>query len=85
MTPQAVGRLVRLIGPILKGHPAPIQGAVLADLLAIWLAGHVIEDDPAQTDRLRNSILKMHMGKVRELIPLCAEAIHGRAAMRWPD
>lgn len=66
------------IGPILKGHPSPLQGAALADLLAIWLAGHMIKGNPTATDRLREDILALHVEKVRELIPVNAVAIHGR-------
>jgi hypothetical protein len=32
--------IVKRNGKALAGHPAEIQGAALADCLAIWLAGH---------------------------------------------
>jgi hypothetical protein len=32
--------LVERIAPILHGHEPDVQGAALADLVAIWLAGH---------------------------------------------
>lgn len=35
-----VAPLVEEIKPILAGQPAEIQGAVIADLLSIYLAGH---------------------------------------------
>lgn len=47
------------IRPILGGHPAEIQGAVLADLLATWLAGH--------PPFLRENLLLMHFDMVRSL------------------
>lgn len=41
MRPQTqVTDLVEAIRPILAGHQPDIQGAVLAELTAIWLTGH---------------------------------------------
>jgi hypothetical protein len=48
------------VKPLLAGHPPEVQGAVLADLLAIWLVGHA----PA----LREQMLALHIEMVRELI-----------------
>jgi hypothetical protein len=48
------------IRPILAGEHPFVQGAVLADLLALWLAGH----DPG----LREEIFEMHLDYVRKLI-----------------
>lgn len=63
-------RLVRAIGPILAGHASAAQGAALADLLAIWLAGHVALGDPEATEALREGLLAAHMEAVRGLIPV---------------
>lgn len=41
---RTVDILVDRIRPILAGHMPDIQGAVIADLLAIFLAGHTTED-----------------------------------------
>ena len=57
VTPEAVILLVERIRPILenqvfpllKGHPPEMQGCVLADLLAIWLAGHHVAGDEDAT------------------------------------
>ena len=39
---RAVRKLVQRIRPLLAGRAAQMQGAVLADLLAIWIAGHIV-------------------------------------------
>ena len=67
-----VEALVKNICTQFAGKPAPVQGAALADLLAIWLAGHVVAADdridrPA-TDKLRKDVLAHHLDKVRELL-----------------
>lgn len=74
---EVVGLIVKRMGVLLAGHPAEIQGAVLADLLAIYLAGHHIHGSQVRTDALRERLLEMHVGAVRELIPVNAEQIHG--------
>jgi len=48
------------IKPILAGHPPDVQGAVIADLLAIFLIGY-----PPQ---MREEVLEFHIDAVRELI-----------------
>lgn len=70
-----VRKAVEKIAPILAGLPGPIQGAALADLLSMWLAGHTIANSAAMTDRLREEILQMHMEAVRELVPVSAKQI----------
>jgi hypothetical protein len=64
-----VGRLVEAIRPILAGKPAPVTGAALADLLAIWLAGHFAGGD-AENAALREELLAAHILVVRKLIPV---------------
>ena len=51
-----VETLVRQIAPLLAGRPAVVQGAALADLTAIWLAGHLIEGDANATRAMRKRI-----------------------------
>ena len=75
---ETIGRIVEQMRPLLAGHPPPIQGAVLADLLAIWLAGHIIPNDQQQTDAMRVRVLKAHLAMVRGLLPVNAAHIHGR-------
>jgi hypothetical protein len=54
-------RLAARIRPMLAGYHPAEQGAALADLLAIWLAGY-----PAD---LREALLAHHIEQVRELVP----------------
>lgn len=56
--------VVEQIKSHLAGQGPAVQGAALADLLAIWLAGHPPE--------MRDRLLDMHIAKVRELIPVNA-------------
>ena len=61
------------IKPILAGQGSPIQSAILAELTAIWLAGHIIPDDPEETRRLRAELLDGHVRLIRQLIEANAE------------
>ena len=63
-----VKMLTDRISPILHGHNAEIQGAVLAELLATWLAGHVVPGDRMQTILLRGRLVHEHMKVVRDLM-----------------
>jgi hypothetical protein len=69
-------QLYEAIRPLLAGHPPQVQGAVLADLLATWLAGHYADSD-ADTDRLRETIFAKHSEIVWELVPVNDAIIHG--------
>lgn len=64
-SPQDTIDLVEKIRPLLAGHDPRIQGAALADLLAIWLAGHVIA-----TPEDRDALLALHIEYVRQLVPI---------------
>jgi hypothetical protein len=55
-------RLAKQAGAFLAGRGPAMQGAILADLLAMWLAGH-----PAE---VRESILDLHLEAVRLLVPV---------------
>jgi len=61
---KTVAERVQAIRPQLAGLHHAIQGAVLADLTAMWLAGH-FRAGPAALEAL----FDMHIGKVHELIP----------------
>lgn len=50
------------IKPLLAGHGPDMQGAVLADLVSIWLAGH-----PAA---MREIVLREWLTAVRQLVPV---------------
>jgi hypothetical protein len=62
--------LVRDCSRLFAGKPAEVQGAALADLLALWLAGHVIVGDPKATERVRKEVLAMHLETVWNLVPI---------------
>ncbi len=63
--------LVKLARPLFAGKRPEVQGAALADLVAIWVAGHIDQrGDDALTKRVRDKLLKMHIATVRELVPL---------------
>jgi hypothetical protein len=57
---QEVRSLSEQLKPVLAGKPPYVQGAALADMLAIWLAGH-----PAD---VREELLANHIGAVRALL-----------------
>ena len=69
-----VSDLVKQIGPILHGHNPAVQSAVLADLLATWLAGHM-SSDPG---KFREELLADHIKLVRKLIPVNEKMIVAR-------
>ena len=62
---------------VLAGHPPALQGAALADLLAMWLAGHIVPGSASKTNAKREALLKMHVEMVCELIPVNDAQIHG--------
>lgn len=74
--PKLVFSLVDRIRPILANQDTSVQGAVLAELLSLWLAGHILEprDDQAQAE-LREELMQHHMRLVRNLIPYNEETI----------
>jgi len=75
--PRDIEKLVERIRPLLSGRSPQTQGAALADLLAMWLAGHIVQGNPAATDELREELLEAHTAVVRKLIPVNSHAIHG--------
>jgi len=62
--------LAKAISPMLAGRSPEVQGAALADLLAMWLAGHVTPGDPRATRKARKYRLKMHLVAVEQLIDI---------------
>jgi hypothetical protein len=69
---EAAYQLVQNVMAHFKGKPAQVQGAALADLLAMWLAGHLDREDPEgeRTERIREVMLEAHLVAVRALIPI---------------
>jgi hypothetical protein len=70
--PEDVGPLVEQVRPLLAGQASELQGAVLADLLAIWLAGHHVPGDVRATRDVRADLLAHHVHWVRKLVPVNA-------------
>jgi hypothetical protein len=58
-------QIVERIKPILAGQPPTVQGAVLADLLSLWLAGHFL-----MGNAVIESVLETHIQAVRQLLPV---------------
>ena len=69
MTTEDAYRAIELaheVEAILKGERAAVVGAVLGQLLAIFLASHQGPDIEAH----REQLLKDHMASVRRLVPI---------------
>ena len=67
---RQVAELIADARPVFAGRPAAIQGGALADLTAMWLAGHVMSGDRAGTIKLRQEILANHITMIRKLIEI---------------
>lgn len=68
MNAEEIPSIVDSIRPLLAGLPPEMQSAILADLLAIWLAGHHVPDDTDATLALRAHLLAEHCQLVRQLV-----------------
>ena len=75
MNATEVVAVTERIKAILAGKPPQFQAAVLADLLAMWLAGHDVPGEPEETQQLRAHLLAEHCWIVRQLVPLNAQQI----------
>lgn len=71
--------LVAQIKPLLAGRHPEVVSAVLADLVSIWLAGHVAPDSKAATESHRRELLTLFFGLVTELVPINAR----RMGLPW--
>jgi hypothetical protein len=58
------------IKPLLAERDPNIQGAVLADLLSLWLAGHYPNGAAFMDD-----LLERHIALVKELLPVSVRAL----------
>lgn len=74
-TTAPIRKMVEEARPIFAGQPSLHVGAALADLLAIWLAGHFIPGNAESTRSLREALLTNHVEHVRGLIGPNAHAI----------
>jgi hypothetical protein len=62
--------LVERVGPLLDGQPCAAIGIALADLVAMYLAGHVIPGDPGGTETVRGILLGNICELVGTLVPI---------------
>lgn len=67
----------RQIYDLLAGRGAMTQGAIIADLVARWLAGHIIPGDPWETQSYRAQLLELHIATVKQYLPIADEEVHG--------
>ena len=72
---RTIAEAVEMIEPILAGRKPEIQGAILADLLAMWLAGHYVADDAVATRTMRAEMLAGHLLGVEELVTINAKML----------
>lgn len=56
------------ISAALGGKAPEAQGAVLADLTAIWIVGHLVLGDAIESPKLREQMLALQVSTTRELI-----------------
>ena len=61
--------IVQTIKPHLAGLDPALQGAILCELLALWIAGH--------SPVIREDMLAMHVRAVDEMVPICEEELFG--------
>jgi hypothetical protein len=59
----------------LHGHGPDVQGAVLADLLAMWLAGHLAGGG---SQEVCDELLRVHVEAVRGLVPVNVAIVQER-------
>lgn len=69
--------LVKEIAQILHGKGPVVQGAVFADLVSMWLAGHHAD--------IRDDSLKLWIKTVRRLIPVNEAIILEQFGGQWPS
>jgi hypothetical protein len=67
---EEADEIVAAIRPLLAGRPPAVQGLVVVELAATWIAGHA-ED-------IRAQILEMELQSIRELVPVIAAQLWER-------
>ena len=65
LAPEAI-QLADSIKPLLANQESEMAGAALAELVALWAAGHVVFGDASETERLRQTLLDDWVSTVRE-------------------
>jgi len=64
-----VDGLVADIKPLLAGRHPGVQGAALAELVALWVAGHA--------PMIRDTIVRGHIEVIDKLVPLAERELFG--------
>jgi hypothetical protein len=59
--------IVEQIKPLLAGKHPGVQGVVLCDLLAMWLAGHPLD--------IEDALIEAHLRNARQLVKLYREQL----------
>lgn len=69
---------VAKISPYLSGRHPDVVGAILADLVAMWLAGHQPRDGKTKDQALwaRKELLTEWVGLAEKLIPVNEKIVH---------
>lgn len=68
--PEQSDEIVERIRPLLANKDPALQGMVLADLLAVWVAGHRCEAGQVETNQLRCAMMSEHLQCVARLTAL---------------
>jgi hypothetical protein len=78
-----VTALVAEISPLLSGKGSDVQSAVLADLVAMWLAGHQDLENPesAFVLELREQAFALWCETVRALVPVNVAMLRERHSL----
>lgn len=66
---HAVEAIYEKVRPLFAGQAPMVVGAVLAELLATWLASHTC-GEPGPNKKYRDELIRLHIAKVRQLIPI---------------
>jgi hypothetical protein len=78
-------RLADAIKPMLADRPSQVQGAALADRVAIFISGHIVAGDEKATALMRGALLFTWLKTVRALVESIdadkREASHGSAVV----
>jgi hypothetical protein len=73
--PEDVMELQQKMLPVFMGYHPATQGAVLASLTALFLAGHMVHGSRTKTDKVREQLLVEHVRMVRQMIPDAERAV----------
>lgn len=67
--------LAERVRPVLAGNPPDIIGAALADLVAMWIAGHFDTRGAIETAKHREQLIGQWLDTVRQLIEVNEQMI----------